>query len=295
MSLTGVPAQKRSASLLEDVSTSQPPENDLRRPLSRPTIVAMDDEAFIAHVTERLAGLPGVEAVALGGSRATETNRPDSDWDFSVYYWGYENTFAPDYLEAVGWQGKVSPIGGWGGGVFNGGAWLTVDDRPIDVHYRALQEVERCLRDAQEGDFWVERLLFHLAGIPSYIVVAELAINRVLYGELPRPTYPRALRTSARDRWLSDAQLTLGYARVNHAAHGRLTDCVGAIAVATAQAAHAVLASRGEWITNEKTLIERAGLRRVDDIVAALTAHPEVLTAALDRTSDLLREAVENA
>lgn len=30
----------------------------------------MDDPAFVEHVAERLAGLPGVRAVALGGSRA---------------------------------------------------------------------------------------------------------------------------------------------------------------------------------------------------------------------------------
>src|SRR5690606_26675381 len=34
------------------------------------------------------------------------------------------------------------------------------------------------------------------------------------------------------------------------------------------QAAHAVLAARGEWITNEKTLLSRAGLTEVNDIVA---------------------------
>lgn len=42
-----------------------------------------DDQAFLAHVTDRLAGLPDVKAVALGGSRAKGTHRPDSDWDFA--------------------------------------------------------------------------------------------------------------------------------------------------------------------------------------------------------------------
>ncbi|KOG79760.1 DNA polymerase subunit beta, partial [Streptomyces varsoviensis] len=67
-----------------------------------------DDEAFASHLTEQLASLPGVRAVALGGSRATGTHRPDSDWDFAVYYRG---EFSPEALRALGWPGEVSEIG----------------------------------------------------------------------------------------------------------------------------------------------------------------------------------------
>ena len=44
------------------------------------------DEAFCAEAGGLLAALPGVRAAALGGSRASGTARPDSDWDFAVYY-----------------------------------------------------------------------------------------------------------------------------------------------------------------------------------------------------------------
>ena len=81
----------------------------------------MGDEEFADYIASRLAGLPGVAAVSLGGSRASGTSLPDSDWDFAVYYRG---RFDPDDLGALGWPGEVSAIGGWGGGVFNGGAWL---------------------------------------------------------------------------------------------------------------------------------------------------------------------------
>ena len=75
----------------------------------------MDDSAFLDHVADRLAGLPGVEAVALGGSRASGTHNAASDWDFALYYRG---RFDPDALRALGWQGSVSDVGGWGGGIF---------------------------------------------------------------------------------------------------------------------------------------------------------------------------------
>ena len=249
-----------------------------------------DEEAFAAHVAHRLASLPHVEAVALGGSRATGTHRPDSDWDFAVYYRG---AFPPAALRALGWPGEVSEIGGWGGGVFNGGAWLEVDGRRVDVHYRDLADVEHRLAEAREGRFAIERLMFHLAGVPTYLVVAELAVNRVLHGRLPCPAYPEALRRTASAEWWNAARLTLGYARGAHAGRGRLADCAGAVARAACEAAHGVLAARGEWVTNEKELLARAGLRGTDRVLTGLDPRPDVLTAAIDEASALLETAIE--
>ncbi|MFC4563006.1 nucleotidyltransferase domain-containing protein [Nocardiopsis mangrovi] len=252
----------------------------------------LSDEAFSAHVTDTLAHLKGVHAVALGGSRATGTHTSDSDWDLAVYY---RHRFDPGQLRHLGWEGEVSDIGGWGGGVFNGGARLQADGRRVDVHYRDLDDVEFRLAEAQRGRFDVERLAFHLAGVPTYIVVAELAVNEVLHGELPRPGYPEALRTSAPARWWGDARLTLDYARTAHAQRGHLADTAGAIAVAAAQAAHAVMAARGTWVTNEKRLLDTAGVRGIDTILAGLDTEAATLMAATDAAAVLLGGAVAAA
>ncbi|MBT2514615.1 hypothetical protein [Arthrobacter sp. ISL-30] len=45
----------------------------------------------------------------------------------------------------------MSEIGGWGGAVFNGGAWLEIEDRRADVHYRDLNVVEHELAEARHG------------------------------------------------------------------------------------------------------------------------------------------------
>lgn len=111
-----------------------------------PTIPAsLDDAAFQSEVARALARLPGVEAVMLGGSRATGRHTPESDWDFALYYRG---SFDVGAVRGLGWPGEVSELGGWGGGVFNGGAWLNVGGRRVDVHYRDLIEVERRMREA---------------------------------------------------------------------------------------------------------------------------------------------------
>lgn len=196
---------------------------------------ALTDADFLAATADRLAALPTVRAVALGGSRAQGTDQPGSDWDLAVYYRG---PFDPADLRALGWQGEVSEVGGWGGGVFNGGAWLTIDGRRVDVHYRDLDVVEHEWAEAKVGRFRVEPLMFHLAGIPSYLVVAEPAVNRVLRGELPRPAaYPGKLRRTACERWYGTARATLAYAAAHHAPHDRRTEAAGALAVAAADRA----------------------------------------------------------
>jgi predicted nucleotidyltransferase len=248
----------------------------------------MDDETFVDEVAGRLAALPGVEAVTLGGSRAEGTHGPDSDWDLAVYY---RCAFDPADLRAVGWPGEVSEIGGWGGGVFNGGAWLTVDGRRVDVHYRDLDVVEHELAEARHGRFHWEPLMFHLAGIPSYLVVAELAVNQVLRGRLPRPGYPAALRVSAPPVWRQRAAMTLRYARDAHAPRGQAAEVAGLLATAAAQTAHAVLAARGEWVTNEKRLLHRAGLRGIDSVVAGLRPEPAALARAVARAEELFANA----
>ncbi|MFF4468618.1 nucleotidyltransferase domain-containing protein [Streptomyces sp. NPDC001599] len=251
----------------------------------------LTDQAFLDTTADRLAALPAVRAVTLGGSRAQGTHGPDSDWDLAVYYRG---AFDPEDLRAVGWPGEVSELGAWGGGVFNGGAWLTIDGRRVDVHYRDLDVVEHEMAEAEAGRFGVEPLMFHLAGIPTYLVVAELAINEVLRGDPPRPAaYPEALRTTAPERWYGAATATLAYAKAGHAPKGALTQVAGALALATTQTAHAVLAARGEWVTNEKGLVQRAGLDGIDALLAEAAPRPEALEQSVTRAETLLREAME--
>ncbi|MFD8066351.1 nucleotidyltransferase domain-containing protein [Streptomyces parvulus] len=252
----------------------------------------LPDDVFLDSTADRLAGLPSVRAVAFGGSRAQGTHRPDSDWDMAVYYRG---GFDPDDLRALGWPGEVSETGAWGGGVFNGGAWLTVDGRRVDVHYRDLDVVEHQLAEAEAGRFRVEPLMFHLAGIPTYLVVAELAVNRVLRGELPRPAYPAALRATAPAHWHGAATATLAYAAAGHVPQGALTQVAGAVALATTQTAHAVLAARGEWVTNEKGLVRRAGLDGIDQLLTGLAPEPARLARAVAQCEALLARAVEAA
>jgi hypothetical protein len=247
----------------------------------------LDDSAFLDLMTRALSRLPGIEAVMLGGSRAYGAGRPDSDWDFSIYYRG---VFDVATVRALGWPGQVSEIGGWGGGVFNGGAWLEVADRRVDIHYRDLDDVERRLAEAGRGEFAIEMLSNYLAGVPTYVVLAELALGRTLHGELPRPGYPEALRRAAFRAWIDRADMTLAYAGKAYAARGHAAMTLGSAARALLEAGHGILARDGIWITNEKALLARAGLE-ADAFFAASGSGPEHLVPFLDRVGDLIHSA----
>ena len=58
------------------------------------------------------------------------------------------------------------------------------------------------------------------------------------------------------------------------------------------QTGHAVLAARGEWVTNEKRLLRRAGLDRLDTIMAGLRPEPEALARAIAEAEELFGAAV---
>jgi hypothetical protein len=114
----------------------------------------------------------------------------------------------------------------------------------------------------------------------------------VLSGELPRPDYPAALRQRARDAWWDRAERTFDYALKNYALRGRVTECVGLIGQAAAQAGHAVLAARGQWVTNDKRLLNLAGLRRIDEFVARAAADPGGLLQVVGRSLALCAQAL---
>ncbi len=238
---------------------------------------------FLPGLADRLAGLPGVTAVALGGSRAQDQHAPDADYDLGLYYRG---RFEPQALRDCGWPGEVSQLGGWGGGIFNGGGWLTVDGHRVDVHYRDLDVIESIMAEAERGRFTIEPLLFHLAGIPSYLLLAELAINRSLVGTLPQPDFPAALRLSASAVWWARADPIFDYAIIGGARRGGYALALGLAAQGLAHAAHAVAAAHGRWVTNEKRLLAIAGLTECDRMITEVAPDPESATGVIERIRD---------
>jgi predicted nucleotidyltransferase len=243
------------------------------------------DDEFIETVVTACRRLPNAEAVSLGGSRARGDFRPDSDWDFAVYYRG---EIDPRVFEELGWPGRVFRPFEWGQ-VMYGGAVFDLDGRHFDIHYRNLDVVEHWTREANEGRFEVHILGFHLAGIPTYMLPGELAGNQPLWGDHPRPEYPSALRRSAPPFWLDRAARELDYASY-YARRSNPINCAGALAKVTLQCAHARLAHRGVWALNEKRMIEWAELTNLYGRFACLGSSEADLTLAISEVRATIAE-----
>ena len=222
-----------------------------------------------ATLAARLAQVPGVRAVSLGGSRARGQAQPDSDIDLGLYY----RAEAPFDLTALSklcrelddsGSAQPTPLGGWGPWV-DGGAWLTVQGVRVDFIYRELGRVQKSVQDALSGHIKLHAQPGHPHGIHSHHYAAELALGQILFDperELEALNvrlngYPAVLKAALiahydwqPDFWLSSA--AKGKARGDvHYAQG----CAYQAGMAMVQ----VICARGEvWLTNEKRAVALA-------------------------------------
>jgi hypothetical protein len=238
----------------------------------------------VTTLVEQVGRVAGVKAVTLGGSRARGMARPDSDWDFGLYYRGGIDTEA---IRALGYPGQVVEPGEWGR-IVNGGAWLEVDGERVDLLYRNLDEVEHWVAEANAGRFEIDRVGGHVAGLPTYILAGELELGTVLRGSLFRPSFSAALRRAAPPIWDGDAAFSLAIAE-GMAARGDAVTVAGLLARAAISSAHARLAARGAWALNEKGIIARAGLDEAADVLTAVGWTTSRLQASVARMREVLR------
>ncbi len=222
----------------------------------------------------------------LGGSRATLASHPDSDWDFGLYYGGRIHA---DDVRALGFVGEVVEPGSWGR-LVNGGAWLVVEGQRVDLLYREIGFVDHWLEETKRGYFEVDRVEGFVTGMPTYVLAGELALCKMLSGQLPRPSFPEALRRSAPPWWLASASFSL----VNADAAAVTADRVltaGLLAKAAIAVAQACLAERGEWALNEKRIVQRAGLAETELVLAAIGESPVELRRSVGRMREVLHVA----
>ncbi|WP_426511909.1 nucleotidyltransferase domain-containing protein [Dactylosporangium sp. McL0621] len=261
---------------------------------------------FLRPLADRLADVPGVAAVALGGSRARGTHRPDSDYDLGLYYRGELDLGALRALaaELADEPAEVTAPGGWGPWV-DGGAWLTVGGRRVDWIYRDLDRVERVWAECRAGRYEIGFQPGHPLGFYSHAYAGEVALGRVLAdpaGGLTRlheetRDYPAALG-AALVAGLWEAGFAVRIARYGAAGDDPVyaAGCLFRAAGVLCQALHG---HAGRWLVNEKAMVAAAGrlpgapphfAERLGAVLGAVGTGRASITAAIDALVPLVAE-----
>ena len=268
-----------------------------------------NDEALLSRLVGALAPVPGIEAVALGGSRARGTATAASDYDIGLYYRGRRPidiavlSRVAASLDDRGAKAEVTPLGGWGPWI-DGGGWLLIDGIPVDLLYRDLDRVAAAIDDAHAGK--VER--FYQPGHPHAflptIYMGEVADARILHdpsgalAELQSRTrpYPDALVKALRERFEWEAGFAVANARKSLDRRD-VSYLAGCTFRAVACLCQTLFALNGVYLLNEKgavAAVDRFALKPADfgERVAAIYADlgSGAHAAALSRLEVLVSE-----
>jgi Nucleotidyltransferase domain len=142
-------------------------------------------DPLLERISAVLAAVPGVAAVALGGSRATGAAHAAADYDIGLYFSERAAIDIDRLLEGARAlvddraAAKVTEVGEWGRWIVGGG-WLTIAGRKVDLLYRPIGSVERVIRDCREGRLSMEYQPGHPHGFCSAIWMGEVALCRPL-------------------------------------------------------------------------------------------------------------------
>jgi hypothetical protein len=147
--------------------------------------VQPNDEILLGRLARAFGGVPGIRAIVLGGSRARGEASTHSDYDIGLYYEADQPIDVGRLAKAAvllpgAASSSVTAVGEWGPWI-NGGAWLTVDGRRVDLLYRELGKVRSVIAACHAGT--VERVYQpgHPHGFVSSIYMGEVALCRPLW------------------------------------------------------------------------------------------------------------------
>jgi hypothetical protein len=269
-----------------------------------------NDEALLSRLVAALAPVPGIEAIALGGSRARGTATASSDYDIGLYYRGRRpidiaalSTVAAS-LDDRGAKAEVTPLGGWGPWI-DGGGWLRIDGIHVDLLYRDLDRVTTAIDDAQAGRVEPHYQPGHPHAFLPTSYVGEVAYARALHdpnGSLTvlrarTTSYPPALAAALRRRFEWEATFALANARKS-LDRDDVSYLAGCAFRAIASLCQTLFALNGVWLLNEKGAVAAVDgfarkpadfSRRVARLYADLGSGASA--AALDNLEALLVEA----
>jgi len=142
-------------------------------------------KTILDKVGYALAGVSGVQAVVLGGSRARGTHSSESDIDVGIYYDKATLDLvslnkAAQLVDDEHRDNLVVPPGEWGKWV-NGGGWLVIGGYHVDFILRDAERVENVISECQEGDISAHYQTGHPHAYMNVMYMGELAVCKILW------------------------------------------------------------------------------------------------------------------
>lgn len=269
---------------------------------------------LMSLLSNRLAAIPGIKAVALAGSHARGHAQAGSDIDLGILY----SEATPFCVQTVrDLAEEVNDTSGpvvtnfyeWGPWV-NGGAWLTVDGQRIDFIYRSLEHLERVIADAEAGRYELDYAQQPPFGFFSATYLGEVAVCIPLFDpeanfdRLKRRVeeYPEALRRAVTQDYLWAAEFGVAAFASKFAARADAYGTGACLTRAIHQLTLVLFALNRKYPINDKTaLAEIAGFdrvprefgARVQQILGHLGNSDAELNAAVESVGQLIAEVVE--
>jgi len=148
--------------------------------------MTVQHDQLLARIVPALADVPGVSAIALGGSRARGTAHDASDHDIGLYFSAGQPLdidrllLVAKTLVDVPEAAAVTPVGEWGPWIVGGG-WLSIAGRKVDLLYRCVEDVARVIEACRIGRISVDYQPGHPHGFCSAIWMGEIALCRPLH------------------------------------------------------------------------------------------------------------------
>ncbi len=232
------------------------------------SFIRMTVESLLADMVTRLSVVPGVKAIVLGGSRATDSHGPDSDVDLGLYYQnGYLDVpRLREIARAVNDfpQPVVTNLGSWGRWV-NGGSWLTIRGQRLDWLYRDIDFVSETIDDALDGRYQKDYSQQPPYGFNSYMYCAETAICRILYDpdgivhalKAKVATYPKPLQHAIISDFMWDAEFALAHCK-KAASRGQVLSAAGCLTRIASDWVQTVYALNETYFLSEKRFYQQA-------------------------------------
>lgn len=258
---------------------------------------------ILSQVIHTLSSVAGIDAIVLGGSRATGTANKDSDIDIGIYYNEalFDLSNFREKVTAIDDEHRSNIItdpGEWGPWI-NGGGWLQIDGIAVDILFRDTSKVITVIDDCINGRITVDYQCGHPFGFVNSIYMGEVAYCKILCNNnsiIPDQkkrliNIPQSYQKAAIEKFLWECEFSMqcgkkaiGKGDVLYAA-GSLFRC----AISLLQVLYAI---NGMYILNEKGSLGRLLSQKeayipndfANDIEAALSGlKKETMEECFDR------------